>query len=75
MNINALERVYSREIKFIVNDMFCNYRNRIISLNLLPLMFWIEFLDILFLVKCFKQPTENINVTYYLFQHKQDIHL
>ena len=34
---------------FILNDYSSNYRDRLIALHLLPLMYWLEYLDIVFL--------------------------
>ena len=57
----TLERVQRRATKFIMNDFSLDYKSRLIQLNLLPLMYWLELQDILFLIKCFKDPSENFN--------------
>ena len=36
-----------------------DYKSRLLSLHLLPLMHWLELQDITFLVKCLQQPTAN----------------
>ena len=36
-----------------------DYKSRLLSLHLLPLMHWFELQDIMFLVKCLQQPTAN----------------
>ena len=36
-----------------------DYKSRLLSLHLLPLMHWLELQDIMFLVKCLQQPTAN----------------
>ena len=57
-----LERVQRRATKNIVQDRNQDYKSRLISLQLLPLMYWFELLDIMFLVKCLKQPDESFNI-------------
>ena len=47
-DILSLERIQHRATKFILNDYFSAYRSRLVSLNLLPLMYFLELLDILF---------------------------
>ena len=41
--------------KFILNDFSSDYQTRLISLNLLPLMY-LQLFDVLFFVKCLKFP-------------------
>ena len=49
MDIVTLERNQRRSTKFIVGNSL-SYRDRLISLNLLPLMYFYEYLDIIFLL-------------------------
>ena len=61
-DIICLERVQRRATKFILNDFSSNYKSRLISLNLLPLMYWYELQDLMFLVKCLKDPPDNFDI-------------
>ena len=61
-DIICLERVQRRATKFIVNDYSANYKSRLISLQLLPLMYWLEVQDIMFLIKCIKHPPDNLHI-------------
>ena len=58
-DIINLERIQRRATKFILNNNQLDYKSRLVSLRLLPLMYWLEMQDILFLVKCLQQPTAN----------------
>ena len=53
-DITFLERIQRRATKFILNDFSADYKTRLISLNLLPLMFLYELFDVF--VKCLKFP-------------------
>ena len=53
----CLENVQRRATKYVCNDYTSDYKSRLISLQLLPLMHWLELRDILFLVKCLQNPT------------------
>ena len=65
-NILLLEKVQRRATEYILNYFSSDYKTRLTKLNILPLMFWLELQDILFLVKCFKQPSHNINIFSYV---------
>ena len=41
---------------YILNDFNSNYRDRLLSLNFLPLMMQLELFDILFFIRCLKNP-------------------
>ena len=62
-DIISLECVQRRATKFVLNDYSSNYKARLISLKLLPLMYWFELQDILLLVKCMKEPAENFDIS------------
>ena len=51
---------------FILHDYSSDYKTRLSSLKLLPLMYWLELQDILYLIKCFKDPSDNFNVLNFL---------
>ena len=61
-DIKRLEQVQRRATKFILNDYSSSYKARLVHLQLLPLMHWFEFLDIMFLIKCIKDPPDNFNI-------------
>ena len=65
-DIQLLERVQRRATKYILNDFTSDYKDRLISLELLPLMMFYELLDILFFVKSLKTPNDCFNISYYL---------
>ena len=60
-DIRSLEQIQRRATKFILQDFSSDYKTRLIKLNMLPLMHWLELRDVMFLVKCFKDPPENFN--------------
>ena len=45
-DIIRLEKIQRRATKFIVNDSSLSYRERLISLNLMPLMYFYEYIDL-----------------------------
>ena len=51
-----LERVQKRATKYILNDSSSSYKSRLVALNILPLMMQLEFLDIIFFIRCIKEP-------------------
>ena len=56
-DIQTFERVQRRSTKFILNDYHSNYKDRLMSLKLLPVSLWLELLDITFLINCLKYPS------------------
>ena len=65
-NIKALEDIQRRSTKFILSYPQLDYKNRLITLNLLPVMYWLELQDVLFLIKCIKFPSDNFNIFDYI---------
>ena len=61
-DITCLEQIQRRATKFILSDNFLGNKSRFHSLHLLPLMHWLEFLDVMFLVKCLKNPQDNPDI-------------
>ena len=53
-DIDALEAIQRRSTKFILNDYTFDYKSRLLSLQLLPLIMLYELNDILFFVKSLK---------------------
>ena len=65
-DIRNFERIQRRATKFILQDYSHDYKTRLLSLNLLPLMHWYELQDMMFLVKCFKNPMDNLIIHDYV---------
>ena len=58
-DIINLERIQRRATKYLLSNNQIDYKLRLTSLHLLPLMHWLELQDVMFLVKCLQQPTAN----------------
>ena len=65
-DIVCLEKVQRRASKYILGDRESDYRSRLITLNLLPLMYWLELQDLIFCVKSLQSPSDNFNIRNYL---------
>ena len=65
-DIKRLEQVQHRATKFILNDYSSSYKDRLVHLQLLPLIHWFEFLDNMFLIKCIKVPPDNFSIFEFL---------
>ena len=61
-DIVILERIQKCATKYILNDRLSSYRSRLFTLNLLPLMYYLELMDILFLVKCLQFPDPSFDI-------------
>ena len=61
-DIATLQRVQHRATKYILHNYVTDYRTRLTSLQLLPLMCWLEVLDILFLVKFLQDKNNTITI-------------
>ena len=62
-DISLLEQVQCRGTKYILDDFQSDYRSRLISLHLLPLMYTYELLDILFLVRNLQFPDPSFPIS------------
>ena len=62
-DIRQLERIQRRASKFILNDFQSDYKTRLSSLNLLPLMMMFELNDILFFIKNYISPQNCFQIT------------
>ncbi len=65
-DIQSIERVQRRATKYILMDYNSEYKSRLMNLNMLPLMYWLELQDLVFLVKCLKDPHDTIGINRYL---------
>ena len=61
-DFSSLERIQRHATKYILNDFVSSYRERLISLNLLSLMYQYELSDLLFFIKCIKSPDPSFPV-------------
>ena len=68
-DIAALELIQRRATKYILNDYTSDYRSRLISLNLLPLMMQLELCDVMFFVRSLKGPTDAFNIYDHIVFH------
>ena len=62
VDIRSLETVQRRASKFIISNYAMDYRDRLISLEMLPLMMEYEIADIIFLIKSLKNPSSHFNI-------------
>ena len=67
-DIKKLESVQRRASKYILNDYASDYRSRLLELELLPLMMYLELNDIMFYVSAIKSPPPNFDITHYIEQ-------
>ncbi len=65
-NIAKLEQIQRRATKYILCDYSDSYKQRLTTLGMLPLMHWLELMDLLFLVKNLKQPQDNFNIVRFI---------
>ena len=65
-DIIKIEKIQRRATKFILNSSSADYKSRLIQTNLLPVMYWFELQDLLFVIKCLKKPTENFDIKKFL---------
>ena len=65
-DIYKLERVQKRATKFILNDFDSDYRTRLLSLDMLPLMYHFELQDVMFCVKSIQTSSTHFNIMDYI---------
>ena len=53
----------------MLDNFTSDYKDRLISLDLLSLMMFYELLDIMFFIKSFKSPNDCFNISSYLKLH------
>ncbi len=62
-DIKTLEKIQRRATKYILgSDPSLDYKDRLISLSMFPLMYTLELNDILFFVSCVKDPVHNLPI-------------
>ena len=65
-DIMLLERVQRKCTKYILDDYHSDYKTRLTSLHLLPLMYTYELFDILFLIRSLQNPDPSFPVMDYV---------
>ena len=55
-------RIQRQTTKFILRDYDSDYKTRLLKLDLLPLMYMLDFYDIIFFIKALKQPSDHFNI-------------
>ena len=65
-DIKFLENVQRRASKYILSNFSSDYRFRLISLNMLPLMMQFELNNLIFFIKCLKYPSDSFNILDYV---------
>ena len=58
----AIEKIQRRTTKYILGNYVVEYKTRLISLNMLPLMYWLDLQDLLFVTKCLQDPKDTIRI-------------
>ncbi len=65
-DIIALERLQKRATKYILNYSPIDYKARLISLDILPLMYRLELNDIMFYVTSKKNPDSHFDINNFI---------
>ena len=65
-DILALEQFQRRATKYILNDYSSSYYSRLVALRILPLMYRLELVDVMFFVSSLKQPSPHFNTLDYV---------
>ena len=66
-DIVQLERIQRKATKYILGSPTnSTYKQCLITLNMLPLMYWLGLQDIMFFTKCIKEPSDNFNISQYV---------
>ena len=65
-DIMSFETVQRRSTMYILQNYSSNYKQRLMPLKLLPLIYWYELQDMLFIIKCIKAPSDNFDIHKYV---------
>ena len=65
-HIKLFESIQRRATKFILQDFQSDYKTRLTNLHLFPLSLWFEYLDLTFIIKCLKDPSDHFNIFQYI---------
>ena len=61
-HILSLKHIQWRATNYILSESHFDYKSRLVSLQLLPLMYCFDLQDVLFLVKCPKHESDSMNI-------------
>lgn len=61
-----LERIQRRATKYILGNYSSSYKERLQSLDMLPLMYWLELNDIVYFISAIKYPSDNVSILQYV---------
>jgi len=61
-DITTIEQLQRRATKFILNNYTIDYKQCLLNLNMLPLMYRLDFYDICFFINSLKNPTVAFNI-------------
>lgn len=65
-DIVKLEKLQRRATKYILSDFISDYKTRLITLKLLPLMYYLELSDMTFCLNNLKSPSINLSILDYV---------
>lgn len=65
-DIKALEQVQRRATKYITNDYHSDYKSRLSTLHILPLMYIYELNDIMLFISSLQNPSTSFNILNYV---------
>ena len=65
-DIMMIEQLQRRATKFILNDYKSDYYDRLLKLNLLPILYTFKLAEIVFAIKSLKAPCSNFDISKYL---------
>ena len=69
-DVKCLELVQTRATRLIINNPTLDYKDRLIQLNILPLMMDLKIAGIIFLIKSIKFPSNHFNIYNFIeFSH------
>jgi len=64
-DVKLLEQLQRRATKCILNDYTSDYKHQLKTLKILPLMYFLDISDIMFLIKCLKTPSSAFKIKNY----------
>ena len=65
-DITTIKNLQRRATKFILNNYIIDYKQHLLNLNMLPLMYQLDFYDICFFINSLKNPSAAFNILDYV---------
>ena len=65
-HIQQIERIQRRATKYILNDYTSDYKSYLLKLHILPLMYTLDFNDIMFFIKNLKNRHDGFDIKSYI---------